>query len=52
MAFVILSLDPLGLVEQNYDCQQSNEYIDQEMVQVNIKSEQNSPHVSGTCYFF
>jgi hypothetical protein len=52
IVFVIISLGPLGLVEQNYNCQQSNEYIDQDMVQVNIKSEQNSPLVSGTCLFF
>lgn len=51
--FVILSSDPLGLVEQKYNYQKPNEYIDQEMVQVNIKSEQNSPPtISGTCFFF
>ncbi|PNF21806.1 hypothetical protein B7P43_G08451 [Cryptotermes secundus] len=37
------STDPLGPKEQKYNYQKSNEYTDQEMVQVNIKSEQNSP---------
>jgi hypothetical protein len=51
--FVFLSSDPLGLGEQKYNYQKPNEYIGQEMVQVNIKSEQNSPPtISGTCLFF
>ncbi|KDR11244.1 uncharacterized protein LOC110837226 isoform X2 [Zootermopsis nevadensis] len=37
------STDPLGLVEQKYSNQHSKEFIKQEMVQVNIKAEQNSP---------
>jgi hypothetical protein len=50
--FVFLSSDPLGLGEQKYNYQKPNEYIDQEMVQVNIKSEQNSPPtISGTFIF-
>jgi hypothetical protein len=40
-------------VEQKYSNQHSNEYVNQEMVQVNIKAEQNSlPTISGSrCLF-
>ncbi|KAJ4447968.1 hypothetical protein ANN_09978 [Periplaneta americana] len=35
--------DPLDLVEPKHNYQQGTDCVDQEMVQVNIKSEQNSP---------
>lgn len=42
--------DPFGLAEQKYCYQCSKEYAAQETIQVNIKSEQNSPPtISGTC---